>query len=544
METNKRTKIWIPLIMAGCVVVGLVLGALLSRNQFESNGHRYSNLNKLSALISLIDARYVDSVDLSKLSEDLIPIVLQELDPHSVYISAEERKITDEQLEGSFSGIGVQFRLLEDTIFVTTVIKGGPSERAGLLPGDRIITIDDSLFAGKTINNDQILKTLRGDKGSVVSLGIKRHGKPGLISCKVTRDDIPVYSIDARYMIGQEIGYIKIGEFGRNAHTEFLNAVAFLRQQGCTRYIIDLRGNTGGLMEPALNIVNEFLPDNRLILYTKGKSYPREDVYSNGKGSCQNNPVVVLMDEWSASSSEILAGALQDNDRAYIVGRRSFGKGLVQNEVPFRDGSAVRLTVARFYIPSGRSIQKPYVNGSDRSYQMDILNRYMKGEFGSRDSIRFIDSLGFKTAGGRTVYGGGGIMPDYFVPLDTSGYTAWYTQVTNYGLVSGFAFSYALEHMESLKLFKSANKLSSYLDDQDLISPFISYAASRKIRGRPGFISVSYPLVINEIKASIARMMLGEDAFWKLYQENDPTLDKAVEVVIKAKNVIGQELPD
>ncbi len=541
MEAKNKGKYWLPLIMAMCLAIGLVIGTILSRNEvYNNSGKRFQNLNKISALLSLIDSRYVDSIDLSGISEDLIPKVLAELDPHSVYISAEDRKITDEQLEGSFSGIGVQFRVLQDTIYVVAIVKGGPSERAGLIAGDRIVTINDSAFTGSITSNDKILKTLRGDKGSIVKLGVKRYNKSEIINFNVVRDDIPVYSVDAKYKIGNEIGYIKIGSFGVNAHSEFIQAYAYLQKQGCNKFIIDLRGNTGGLMEPALNIANEFLPAERLILYTQGKSYPRENVYSNGKGSCQNSPLVVLLDEWSASSSEILAGALQDNDRAWVVGRRSFGKGLVQTEIPFKDGSAVRLTIARFYVPSGRCIQKPYKNGQDENYQMDIVNRYIKGEFSSKDSIRFIDSLKYETTGGRIVYGGGGIMPDYFVPLDTSGVSSWYTRVQSQDLISLFSFRYVDEHRESLKTYSSANHLSSWLDDLNLLPAFVNFAATKGVRGRPEFISMSFPLVQTNIKANIARLMLGEDAFWKLYQENDNTLNKAVEVVIKAKSRISQ----
>jgi len=539
METKNKGKFWIPLVMAACVALGLVIGTIVSRNELNnSSGKRFMNLNKLSALMSLIDAKYVDSVDLSSISEELIPKVLAELDPHSVYITAEERKLTDEQLEGSFSGIGVQFTIMDDTICVISVVKGGPSERAGLLTGDRIVTIDGESFVSKSIDNEKILKTLRGEKGSTVKLGVQRFRQKGLKTYNIIRDDIPVNSIDAKYKIGEDIGYIKIGTFGRTAHSEFLQSVAYLKKQGCNKFIIDLRGNTGGLMDPAVNIANEFLPDNRLILYTKGKAYPREDVYSNGKGSCKNNPLVIMMDEWSASSSEILAGALQDNDRAYIVGRRSFGKGLVQTEVPFKDGSAVRLTIARFYIPSGRSIQKPYKDGDDEAYQMDILNRYNKGEFDSKDNISLPDSLKFETVAGRTVYGGGGIMPDFFVPLDTSGISVWYSKVANKGFITGYSMDYVNHNRDMLKIQATPNRLSSYLDDRNLIPSFINYAAGRGVRGRPEFISVSLPLVNTQIKANIARMVLGDDAFWKIYQEDDKTLNKAVEIVIKARSSI------
>jgi carboxyl-terminal processing protease len=535
MEPVKKNKFWLPLIMAACVVLGLVLGTILTRNSELRSNLRYSNLNKLSALLSLIDTRYVDTIDLTKISENLIPYVLQELDPHSVYITAEERKLTDVQIEGSFSGIGVEFRMLDDTIFVTAVVKAGPAERAGIQAGDRIVTIENQTFAGKQLGSEDVMKKLRGAKGSPVKVGVLRKGVKGLMPFTITRDDIPVYSVDTYYKVGNDIGYIRIAEFGRNAHVEFLKALASLKAKGCGRYIIDLRGNTGGLMEPALNIANEFLPDNRLILYTQGKAYKREDVYSNGKGTCQHAPLAVLVDEWSASSSEILSGALQDNDRAWIIGRRTFGKGLVQQEIPFRDGSAVRLTIARFYIPSGRCIQKPYVNGADEAYQLDILNRYTNGELGSRDSIHFADTVTYTTRKGRIVHGGGGIMPDFFIPMDTSGYTVWYTKASNMGLISAFAYTYALEHKKELKAFNTPAKLASYLDDKDLITPFIEYAYQRNVRGRMEFISPSFSLVQRDLKSNIARMILGDSAFWIIYQDNDPMMLKAVEIVMKDK---------
>jgi carboxyl-terminal processing protease len=532
METKNKQRVWIPIAMAACMVVGLVAGSFLSRHSLVGNG---LYMNKINALMSLIDTKYVDSVDQKKLIEDVLPQILGELDPHSVYISAEERAAANEQIEGSFSGIGVQFNIQEDTIRVVSVVAGGPSQKAGLQSGDKIVKINGKPFVGASVSNDMVLKVLRGQKGTAVKVTVLRSKIHKMITFTVIRDDIPLYSVDARYRIGKEIGYIKIGSFGRNAHTEFIQAMAYLKKERCSKFIIDLRGNTGGLMEPALEIANEFLPANRLILYTQGKSYPREDVYSNGKGSFQGSPLVILVDEWSASSSEILAGAIQDNDRGYIVGRRSFGKGLVQNEIPFRDGSAVRLTIARFYIPSGRCIQKPYTKGSDENYQMDIMNRYLKGEFDSKDSIHVNKKLRYETVGGRTVYGGGGILPDFFVPLDTSGVTNWYNKAANKGLIYGYAFAYTDAHRDSLKLYRTANKLSFFLDDQDLITPFIDYAAERGVLGRPSFIQVSFPLVFTQIKAYIARNTLGEDAFWKILQENDVTLTKAVEVITMSK---------
>lgn len=532
MKTTNSSRVWVPIFMALCIVIGMVIGSMLSHRTGESDG-KY--MNKINALLSLINEKYVDTVDQAKIVEDVLPQILGELDPHSVYFPAKDVVAANEEIEGSFSGVGIQFNIQDDTARVVSVVANGPSEAAGVQPGDKIVKINGKPFVGKSLSNELVLKTLRGKKGTSVKISVLRHNTSRLLMYTIVRGDIPLYSVDARYRIGREIGYIKISNFGRNAHTEFVQAMIYLRQQKCSKFIIDLRGNTGGLMEPALGIANEFLPANRLILYTQGKSYPREDVYSNGKGSFQTSPLVILTDEFSASSSEILTGAIQDNDRGSVVGRRTFGKGLVQNEISFRDGSAVRLTIARFYIPSGRCIQKAYTNGFDTNYQNDIMNRYLKGEFDSMDSIKVNKNLKFKTAGGRTVYGGGGIIPDYFVPLDTTGVTSWYNKAANKGLIYGYAFAYTDANRDSLKFFKTANKLSAHLEDQDLITPFIEYAAERGVLGRPEFISVSFPLVFTQLKAYIARNMLGEDAFWKILQEDDVTLTKGVEVVTRTK---------
>lgn len=532
MKTTNNSRVWVPIFMALCIVIGMVIGTMLSLRSGNNDG-KY--LNKVNALLSLIDEKYVDTVDQAKIVEDVIPQILGELDPHSVYLPAKDVVAANEEIEGSFSGVGIQFNIQDDTARVVSVVANGPSEKAGVQAGDKIVRINGKSFVGKSLTNDMVLKTLRGKKGSTVKVTILRHKSNRMLTYTIVRGDIPLYSVDARYRIGREIGYIKMSNFGRNAHTEFLQAMLYLKQQNCTKFIIDLRGNTGGLMEPALEIANEFLPANRLILYTQGKSYPREDVYSNGKGAFQSSPLVILTDEFSASSSEILTGAIQDNDRGYVVGRRTFGKGLVQNEIPFRDGSAVRLTIARFYIPSGRCIQKPYANGMDENYQNDIMNRYLKGEFDSMDSIKVNKRLSYKTAGGRTVYGGGGIIPDYFVPLDTAGVTSWYNKAASKGLIYGYAFAFTDARRDSLKVYNTANKLSAYLDDLDLITPFVDYAASRGVLGRPEFISGSFPLVVTQLKAYIARNMLGEDAFWKILQENDVTLTKGVEVATRAK---------
>lgn len=533
MEKKNNLKVWIPLIGSSFLVLGILIGSFLSTNTLHNSG---LYVNKVNALMSLIESNYVDTVDQNKLMEDLMPKILAELDPHSVYLSAKDVAAANEPIDGKFSGVGIQFNIVDDTARVVAVVAGGPSQKVGIQAGDKIVRINGKSFVGKGVTNETVLKNLRGEKGSPVKVTVFRTKLRKLITFTLMRDDIPIYSVEARYRIGADIGYIKIGTFGRNAHTEFIQAMAYLRQKNCSRFIIDLRGNTGGLMEPALQIANEFLPANRLILYTQGKSYPREEVTSNGKGMFQTNPLVILTDEWSASSSEILTGAMQDNDRAYVVGRRTFGKGLVQNEIPFRDGSAVRLTIARFYIPSGRCIQKHYTKGSDENYQNDILNRYLGGEFDSADSIDVDFKQKYQTVGKRTVYGGGGILPDYFVPIDTSGVTSWYNKLSSRGLIQGYAFAYTDAHRDTLKLFTTPNKLSAYLEEQDLINPFIEYAWQRGVMGRDFIIQTSYPLVITQLKAFIARNMLGEDAFWKIVQENDPTLTKGVEVVVKMKS--------
>jgi len=541
MKTTNNSRVWVPIFMALCIVIGMVIGTLLSNRSKENDG-KYRN--KINALLSLIDEKYVDTVDQAKIAEDVLPLILGELDPHSVYLPAQDVVTANEEIEGRFSGVGIQFNIQDDTARVVSVVANGPSEAAGVQPGDKIVKINGKSFVGKSLSNDLVLKTLRGKKGTSVKVSVLRHNTLRLLTYTIVRGDIPLYSVDARYRIGREIGYIKMSNFGRNAHTEFVQAMIYLRQQKCSKFIIDLRGNTGGLMAPALEIANEFLPANRLILYTQGKSYPREDVHSNGKGSFQTSPLVILTDEFSASSSEILTGAIQDNDRGFVIGRRTFGKGLVQNEIPFRDGSAVRLTIARFYIPSGRCIQKPYTKGSDTNYQNDIMNRYLKGEFDSMDSIKVNKLLKFKTAGGRTVYGGGGgIIPDFFVPLDTSGMTSWYNKAASKGIIYGYAFAYTDANRDSLKAFNTANKLSAHLEDQDLITPFIEYAAERGVLGRPEFIKGSFPLVFTQLKAYIARNMLGEDAFWKILQEDDVTLTKGVEVVTRTKraSVLNQK---
>ncbi|MBN2519746.1 MAG: S41 family peptidase, partial [Bacteroidales bacterium] len=479
-----------------------------------------------------IEEEYVDTVNKNDLVEMAISEILKQLDPHSVYIPASELKELNEPLEGNFEGIGVQFNMPDDTVVVIAVISGGPSEKIGILPGDRIIYIEDSLVAGVKMKNTDIVKMLKGPKGTKVEVSIMRKGISELINFEITRDKIPLYSIDIAYMIKDDIGYIKISQFAKTTYQEFTDAIAKLNQQGMQKLVLDLRGNGGGFMDAATNIANEFLEANKLIVYTKGKSRPKRETLSNSKGNCLDKKVVVLVDEWSASASEILAGALQDNDRGTIVGRRSFGKGLVQQQTMFNDGSALRLTIARYYTPTGRSIQKPYVNG-DEQYYDDLSERFNHGEFVEKDSIKLNDSLKFYTPKGKIVYGGGGIMPDIFVPYDTSGQTNYYMQVLQKGLIYRFAFDYADNNREKLAKYKNYKELEKYLDKQKLLDKFIKYAEEKGINKNPNELKASKELIYTQLKASVSRNLLDNEGFYPIISKIDVTLQKAVEIIEK-----------
>lgn len=531
-----------------CIVLCLLLGRSLHREVSKSNRQvavlkSQLTSNKLDAVLNLINTKYVEDVDTEEIIEKMIPDILKELDPHSVYIPAKEMEKTMEEMEGSFSGVGIQFNIREDTIRVISVITGGPAEQAGMRAGDCIVTVDDSLFVGDKINNDIVLRTLRGEKHSKVNVGIVRRGTEGIIPFTLTRDDIPLNSIDASYKIGENIAYIKIGNFSRTTYDEFLNKMAKLRlQDKCDRLILDLRSNPGGLMGSALALLNEFLPKNRLMLYVEGKSYPRQESFSDGRGSFKDMPIVVLMDEWSASASEIVAGSIQDNDRGYIVGRRSYGKGLVQQQIPFKDKSAVRLTVAHYYIPSGRSIQKPYTKGDFDDYELDIVHRWERGEFGSLDSIHVDDSLCFETFGGRKVYGGGGILPDYFVPLDTtSNQNDWFVDVANKNLIYNFAASYVDAHRNEMASLKTVAALKAHLQAEDIFSQFVAYSREKGVSSTARQVREVKNEVQLQLNAYIARNTMGEDIFWELLQEDDDTLLKAIELIQTMDNNVADD---
>ena len=391
MEPKKSSR-YIPIIIAISIIAGIGIGTFYA-NRFSNNtnpglGIINPTSNKLNGLLQIIGDQYVDTVNINELIEDAMPQILGELDPHSSYIPAKDLQAVNDDLRGSFSGVGIQFTIQQDTIHISDVIAGGPSEKVGIMAGDRIVEIDDSAFVGKIVTNSESMKRLKGPKGSEVKLGIFRHGEKEILHFTIVRGDIPVKSIDASYMLNDKFGYIKIEKFGETTYPEMLIALARLHQENCQGIIVDLRGNTGGYMEVAIQMVNEFFPKGKLIVYTEGRKFPRRDYPSNGTGSSQQLPIIVLLDEGSASASEIFAGAIQDNDRGTIIGRRSFGKGLVQQPIEFNDGSAIRLTIARYYTPSGRCIQKPYNKGNDAQYELDILTRYEHGEFFSQDSIK------------------------------------------------------------------------------------------------------------------------------------------------------------
>ena len=534
--STKNSSRFTPVIIAISVVIGILIGTFYAKH-FAGNrlGIINGSSNKLNALLRIVDDQYVDTVNMTDLVEKAMPQILAELDPHSTYIPAQNLEEVNSELEGSFSGIGIQFTIQNDTIHVNAIVSGGPSEKVGLMPGDRIVTVDDSLFVGKQVTNERAMKKLKGPKGSQVKLGIKRATEKELLNFTITRGDIPQNTIDAAYMLNDDFGYIQISKFGRTTHVELLNALAQLNHQKCKGLIIDLRGNTGGYMDAATRMVNEFLPQGKLIVYAQGRKYKRLDEVANGTGSCQDIPLIVLVDEGSASASEIFSGAIQDNDRGTIVGRRSFGKGLVQQPIDFSDGSAIRLTIARYYTPSGRCIQRPDENGKDRNYEMDLYNRYTHGEFFSKDSIKLDESQRYSTGLGRPVYGGGGIMPDVFVPQDTTGVTSYLSTVLNKGLTIQFTFQYTDNNREKMSQYDTEEALVNYLRQQGLVEKFIRYAETKGVKRRNILIQKSYKLLEKNILGNIVYNMLGKEAYIKYSNQTDPTVKKGLELLEKGE---------
>lgn len=528
MTDNKNR--FTPLLMSLCVVIGIVIGSFYA-NHFSGNRLNIisNGSNKLSNLLHIIDDQYVDKVDMDSLVEKAILQILAELDPHSVYISAADVEKATDELKGSFTGVGIEFTIRQDTIHVQNVIKNGPAEKAGIIAGDMIIAVDGKKFVGKIVTEDEAKHRLLGQKGTKVKITVKRFGHAKPITYTVTRGEIPTKTITATYMLDENTGYIKVNSFGEKTYPELLIALADLSQQGFSNLVIDLRDNVGGYMQSAVQMANEFLPKGKLIVYMEGRKQPRKEFRTDGHGAYQKIPLVILINEETASAAEIFSGAMQDNDRATIIGRRSFGKGLVQQQIPFPDGSMIRLTIARYYTPSGRCIQKPYVNGEDENYAQDLLTRYQRGEYFSQDSIKHTGPA-YHTGLGRIVYGGGGITPDIFVAEDTANVTSYYKQAILSGLILQYAYTYTDNNRAKMKQFQKMLDLAKYLEKQNLVGDFVDYADHRGLQRRNLLIRKSYTLLDRFINSRIIYNMLDEQALYEYLNQDDPAITMALKV--------------
>ncbi len=526
---NKSNR-FMPLLMALCVVVGILIGTFYA-NHFSGNRLNIINSgsNRLSNLLHIVDDQYVDKVNIDSLVDMAIPQILADLDPHSVYIPAKDAQAVADDLKGSFSGVGIEFTIRKDTIRVQNVVKNGPAQRAGILAGDKIVSVDGKPFVGKMVTQDEAMRRLKGPKDTKVKIGVERYGQKKVKYFTVTRGEIPQRSITATYMLDKNTGYIKIKNFGETTYPELLIALAQLSQEGFSNLVIDLRDNGGGYMNSAVQMANEFLPKNKLIVYMQGRKSPRQDFRSDGHGSYQKIPLVVLINEASASASEIFAGAMQDNDRATIIGRRSFGKGLVQQQLGFPDGSMIRLTIARYYTPSGRCIQKPFKPGDNQDYDNDLLTRYQHGEFFSQDSIKHTGPA-YHTSIGRTIYGGGGITPDIFVAEDTLGMTSYYKQAAMSGLILQYAFNYTDNNRKKLNTFGSMTEMSKYLVGQNTVEQFAAFADKNGLKRRNLMIRKSHKLLERFINSRIIYNILDEQAWTEYINQDDPTIATALRV--------------
>ena len=531
-------KYLFPTLTIVCLLLGFLIGNAVSNKVnaqrfYIQNGQLFQQPeSKIDQLIQLMDQAYVDKIDVDSITDDVMMEFVKRLDPHSAYIPKEDLEMVNSELSASFSGIGVQFSIQNDTVQVVAVISGGPCEGMGILAGDKIVMVNDSNFTGKTISNEKVMHALRGPKGTEVKISVMRSGSDEVYDFTITRGDIPVHSVDAKFIIeekGQKIGFVRVNRFGENTYDEFIAALASLKGQGATAYIVDLRENSGGYMDQAIKMANEFLSKGDLIVYSEGRAYPRYEARSNGSGRFQRDSLVVLIDNFSASASEIFAGAMQDNDRATIIGRRSFGKGLVQQQIPFADGSAVRLTVARYYTPSGRSIQKPYRMGEGEDYAMDLINRFEHGEFYSADSIQIADSTVYYTKKGRIVRGGGGIMPDVFVGRDTSLYTPYFNIVVNRAYTYQFAYQYTDRHRKELSQYEDWQSLEKHLLNANWVPEFVAFAKEKGVEPSYEQLAKSKPLLVRLVNAYIVRNILNDEGFFPLFERDDEITKIAVE---------------
>lgn len=532
MRIKHNSIIWYPLVISIAIVLGIVIGNYISTKKFTLDKDR-----KINAVLNLIQSEYVDSIDVKDLVEQAIPAIIGNLDPHSYYIPASDIRADNEKLDGSMSGIGVSFLMMNDTANVDQVIPNGPAEKVGMLAGDRIISVNGESIVGGTLTAEGIRSKIRGEKGTKVRIGVKRNTSKKTLTFTITRDDIPMNTIDVSYMLDDKTGYIKIAQFGKNTYDEFFAALSKLKKDGASRYIVDLRGNPGGYMEMAILMVNEFLEQGELIVYTKGRK-EREDiqVWSDDQGSFHDAQVAVLIDEYSASASEIMAGALQDNDRGLVVGRRSFGKGLVQKQIYLPDSSAIRLTIARYYTPSHRCIQKDYTLGDEDDYSKELYDRYSHGELYSADSIKVDKSKIFRTANGRIVYGGGGIVPDIFVPNDTTGITTYYCAVANLGLLQQYVYTYVDINRDQLKNVKSVKQLMGMMPSDDALTyDFVCYARDNGVPMRWYYINLSRSLIARQLRALVIRDVLGSEEFYRYYNRTDNTVNAALKALNDGK---------
>ena len=549
-----------PTLTIVCLLIGFLIGNAISNKVnaqrfFIQNGQLFQQPeSKIDQLLQLMNQAYVDPIDVDSITEEVMKETVKRLDPHSAYIPKEDLEMVNSELSASFSGIGVQFSIQNDTVQVVAVISGGPCEGMGVLAGDKIVMVNDSNFTGKAITNEKVMHALRGPKGTEVKIGVMRSGSDEVYDFTIIRGDIPVHSVDAKFIIEakgerreamkapqksadfsgtpQKIGFVRVNRFGENTYDEFIAALASLKGQGATAYIVDLRENSGGYMDQAIKMANEFLSKGDLIVYSEGRAYPRYEARANGSGRFQRDSLVVLIDDFSASASEIFAGAMQDNDRATIVGRRSFGKGLVQQQIPFADGSAIRLTVARYYTPSGRSIQKPYKMGEGEDYAMDLLERFEHGEFYSADSVQIADSTVYYTKKGRIVRGGGGIMPDVFVGRDTTLNTPYFNIVVNRAYTYQFAYQYTDRHRKELSQYKDWESLEKHLLKANWVPEFVAFAKEKGVEPNAEQLAKSKPLLVRLVNAYIVRNILNDEGFFPLFERDDDITQKAVEVIL------------
>lgn len=534
MKKKNYGYILLPLFLSLGIIGGLFIGRYSSEQRLSPGEE------KLRTVLGMIQEQYVDPINIDSLINESIPDLLASLDPHSAYIPAESLTIANDDLEGSFGGIGVAFQVLNDTVTVVEVITGGPAEKVGILPGDLILEANGKKLTGEKITSDEVFKTLRGKEGTKVKTLVKRRSSKTPLTFDIVRGEIPSNSVDAAYMLTDDTGYVKVSKFARTTYSEFYTALTRLQKEGAKKYIVDLRGNSGGFMDQAIYMANEFLPAGRGIVFTKGRIAENQTVAtSDGTGQFQNVPLTVITNEFSASASEIFAGAIQDNDRGLVIGRRTFGKGLVQNQLSLPDSSAVRLTVARYYTPSGRCIQKEYKRGKDGKYEMDIADRYTHGEFYSRDSIKLDKSKLFRTVNGREVYGGGGIMPDVFVPEDTTGYTSYYLEAVNKGLINTFA-QYMADSYRPMMKDKSVESMMRILPrDNTLLQNFVSYAANKGLPARWYYINQSRSLLLNQIKGVIARDLVGYEGLIKILNQEDKTVSEALRLLEQGQSPVN-----